>query len=71
MENIKNSIIMPPLYFKCKQPEANNQVIMVIYNYLTLRIANITILPSTVYINDNNPSISMEGLLFSHLIYAI
>jgi len=48
MENIKNSIIMPPLYFKCKQPEANNQVIMVIYNNLYSRIAIIAFLTSRV-----------------------
>jgi len=34
MENIKNSIIMPPLYFKCKHPEINNQVTLVIINTL-------------------------------------
>lgn len=34
MENIKNSIIMPPLYFKCKHLMTNNQVILVIINTL-------------------------------------
>lgn len=34
MENIKNSIIMPPLYPKCKQRKANKQVTKVIISTL-------------------------------------